>query len=157
MKKTADLATSAVCAGIAVYVFYESATFQPTVAGHDFTGPAFFPRAIAAALAFLAIVLAARTLLAPETTPAPGQAKPEEGKSVWTPWLGAGSLALYLLALEPLGFLIATALLLLAFLLLGGVRKPHILGIYPVAASLLVYYVFGKLLLVYLPEGLLSL
>ena len=151
MKKI-NIAVSVVCVGLAIYALREAATFRHTIVGKDPTGPAFFPRIMAAALILLVAILLGQTFFR-ATVPEEG-AEESGGKRFLSPIAGMAALFVYALVLEPLGFIVATALLALALLFMCGVRKWHVIALYPVVSSLTIYYVFRKLLVVFLPEGI---
>lgn len=147
-----NLAIVAVCVVLASYTLWQTMNFQHTIVGDDPTGPAFFPQLMACLLLALAAILTVETFTTRRRTEA---AAPASGSGFAVmPLLGMAALAGYILLLEPLGFIIATVPLLLALLLFCGVRRPLILLCYPAICSIIMYYVFRKLLLVYLPEGL---
>lgn len=149
--KRINVGVAAVCVALAAYALFEASTFRHTVVGNDPTGPAFFPRLMAAALILLSAILLGQTFIGPPAAPEPADA---EKKRLLPPVAGMAVLFGYALVLEPLGFIVATAILAVAFLLLCGVRKWYVLALYPAAVSLIVYYVFRKLLIVFLPEGI---
>ncbi|MDR1534079.1 MAG: tripartite tricarboxylate transporter TctB family protein [Planctomycetota bacterium] len=148
MKKI-NIAVVAVCLALAGYVTTAAAAFRHA-AGDNEPGPAFAPRLLAAALVLFAAVLAGQTLFAKTAADRPDP--PGAGRFL-PPMTGMAVLFAYILVLEQLGFIVASALLAAAFLLACGVRKWYVLACYPVASSLAIYYIFRKLLIVFLPEG----
>lgn len=85
------------------------------------------------------------------------EASPEEdlhrrghvGKTV----LGAALLAAYIWLLAPIGFIPATVVFTIAFLLLVGERRWWMLIVFPVAASAFVILIFTQVLTIPLPRG----
>lgn len=66
---------------------------------------------------------------------------------------GAVLLALYIWLLGPIGFIPATFLFTLAFLILAGERRWWMLTAFPVGTTVVVVLVFTQLLTVALPRG----
>ena len=66
---------------------------------------------------------------------------------------GAALLALYIWLLGPIGFIPATFLFTLAFLILAGERRWWMLTAFPVGTTVVVVLVFTQLLTVALPRG----
>jgi putative tricarboxylic transport membrane protein len=62
----------------------------------------------------------------------------------------------YAATLEPLGFMLASTLFLLGAMLLAGARKLLYLVLVPSGLSLVLFYVFYRLLEVSLPRGLIE-
>lgn len=112
-------------------------------------GPGFFPLSLAVALSLVALALLVR---APRPIPKTGPAVPEpvhHAKAAGTLLAGVA----YACALEPLGFL-ATTLLLLLFLLRAIEPQPWTLTVtLSSAIALLTYLVFKVWLGVQLPAG----
>ena len=117
-------------------------------------GPGFFPICLAAALTLVSVALVVTALRTPPTAagPASGPRVGGQLKVVGT----LGSLVVYALVLERLGFLLATfALLLFFFKALQRQRWLAALG-GSLATSLATYLVFKVWLGVNLPAGLWS-
>ena len=68
-------------------------------------------------------------------------------------WLGIGITALYLLALQTLGYLISTFLFLLTFIFFGRYRKLFSTLAVSTAGSLAFMYIFMKVVYISLPIG----
>lgn len=126
-------------------------------------GPGFWPKVISAGIAACALITFAQKLLdyrrpmneaaKPEATEVGGAG--EEENAIYWPRvaLGIGLVVAYPLATIFVGYPLATALLLIIFLYLGGQRKWYIV---PIGAlgSLLFTYVFSGVVYVSLPYGL---
>ena len=72
------------------------------------------------------------------------------------PWRLAGGIALtilYVLALDTLGFFVATALYLALFMLLGRYRRMRVIAVASAVGSLAFVFVFMKVVYVSLPLG----
>jgi hypothetical protein len=121
-------------------------------------GPDFWPRAVLVLLMIVcSLEMVRRALAAPEAPPAAGaKAKPHEEEEARYPWLLAGGIAitvLYVPGIEYLGFFVATALYLAAFMLVGRYRRFGIVAAASVLGSLAFIYVFMKIVYVSLPLG----
>ena len=117
-------------------------------------GPGFFPLVLAAALLVVALVLVVNAFRVSPGAPPPSSAR--EGTDRWKLLATLGAFALYVVAFEPLGFLLATVAWL-AFLLgaLARYRWPVAVGA-AVVITAVAYLVFDTWLGVRLPPGLLG-
>ena len=111
-------------------------------------GPGFVPLCLAVALAFVGLLLLWRALREPES-PAPPAALGARWKSV----VSLIALVAYTFALEPLGFLLATAALLFFFFRVLDGQRWWVALTSAVAISLLSYLVFARALHLRQPEG----
>lgn len=128
-----------------------SARHFPNVPGQKI-GAAFLPMLVGAGLLVCGLALVWRAWRTPPQTPA---AAPAEAVERIAPALGVmGSVLLYIVAAERLGFLlVAPFVLLLAFKSLQVAWRPSLMS--AVLGSLLVHVAFYKLLRVPLPWGVL--
>ena len=111
-------------------------------------GPGFVPLCLAVALTLVALLLLWHALREPATA-----APPAEPGERWKPVASLVALAAYTFALEPLGFVLATAALLFFFFrVLDGQRLWMALAS-AVVVSVLSYLIFARALHVRLPEG----
>lgn len=150
MKKL-NVITGAVCILLSLFVIQSALHFEETLIGNDYTGPAFFPNVTSGIMIALSLVLILSSLFfMPKEVDTP--LNPANLKS---PLVGIGVMFCYILALEPVGFIVATAAMIAVMLMIFRVRKVHMLVLYPVFLSVLVYVVFRKLLMIDLPEGVL--
>jgi putative tricarboxylic transport membrane protein len=145
----ADAATGVLCILVALAAGIVAWSF-PAIPGQEY-GAATFPVLIAAGLGLCGALLLGRALL--RLGADTGSADMLAGAT----WRGAAVVALvlvYIFAAQPMGFVPVMSLVLLGALLLYGTR---LLVAVPVAivATLLVHFVFYKLLRVPLPWGLL--
>ena len=146
-----DLLVAGLCLLVALVVAAES---LPRYAGRQGLGPGAFPSWIALFLAVCSAIVIGKALR--ERRLSPALAWPR-GAGLRRILLAVGSMALYLLTLPWLGFTLpSVAFLLIQFRLLGSyswrVSLPLAIG-----SALLVWYVFGALLLLPLPTGLVGL
>ena len=140
---------------LSLFVFISAASFEQTLIQDDYVGAAFFPEVLAGVTALLALFLGwlNRRGMFDEDTRSLADLFPRE---IRLPLAGLLLLTVYVLLLEPLGFILATFLLNISLLLLFGVRSLLYLLIFSSVISLAVYTVFYKILIVPLPEGILS-
>jgi putative tricarboxylic transport membrane protein len=143
-----DRAAGAVTAAVGVALLVAALRLPEAMMG-DPAGPRLLPVILAAALTALGVALAA--VGGPGLPP---------GVRLWGGgWrLAAASLLLFVYAflLEPAGYLVATAGVMLALLALYNPGRPLVNGAVAVGFSLASYYVFHVLLGVYVPRGLLG-
>lgn len=110
-------------------------------------GTTALPRLIGACLLVLSVLL----LLRPEST----VILPAAGARLRTVLMGAAGIV-YLLLLEPVGFITSTVLFMVAGMLIMGVRSLLRLIVVPLILGFSVYYLFTAALGVYLPPGLIE-
>jgi len=111
-------------------------------------GPGFVPLCLAMALALVALLLLWRALREPATS-----APPAEPGERWKPVASLIALAAYTFALEPLGFVLATAALLFFFFRVLDGQRWWVALASAIVVSALSYLVFARALHVRLPEG----
>lgn len=141
---------------LAGYVFWATKDFKPVVSGAP--GPGVWPRIVATVMAFLAIILAAQTLVTQIR-----EKKQTNSDSVEEPvidWKSPGVrtvlimiviFAVFLGVLAIFGLLIALFLLCVAIMLLLGERRLIWLALYPAAIVAFIYVFFGIFLRLNLP------
>jgi putative tricarboxylic transport membrane protein len=116
-------------------------------------GPRFFPNALGIGIMLSGIWL----FLMPGAPP-----QPESPETLALDWLSvglmAGAVLLYVLAFRPLGYILATALMTLAGAQILG-ERGHLVrdSIISVALAVTIALVFGRLLNIDLPPGLLGI
>jgi hypothetical protein len=133
---------------VAGFLFVE--TFNFKTVDWDPLGLPFWPRVLLALLAVLGIYLVIRGSLDQ------GPFQPLE----WRAFVVLGGALAYVLAIDIVGYLIATPLYLILFhLALGGISRRHLIEAVIVAliATGLIWYVFQDMLSVQFPEGVLFL
>jgi putative tricarboxylic transport membrane protein len=139
-----------ICVGMALVaiVFYGFGNFTQQV-NQDDPGPAFYPRALAVllfAFSFVQMVLSWRKRKAQSKD----EAAPER-KETFSYKILLGTLVLsviYGFVFDKVSYLLTTTCFLLAMMLLGGVRKWHILLGVAVCYSVGTYFLFGEVLMV---------
>jgi putative tricarboxylic transport membrane protein len=132
---------------IGAFLFWETFSFK--VVNWDPLGLPFWPRILLGLLGALAVYLIVRGSL---------DDGPYQQLQVRAFVVLAGAIA-YVLAIDILGFLVATPLYLAGFhLALGGVTRRHLVEAVILAAcgTGLIYYVFQDALWVQFPEGILA-
>jgi putative tricarboxylic transport membrane protein len=155
-----SLAPYAALFGAAVYLYREAGAFA-SAARPGQLGPDFWPRAVLILLMIVcgcAIVRRAFFVRVPRTAP-PVTDNDEAGEAAAVrryPWLLVAVIALtiaYVLALDWLGFFVATALYLALFMVVGCYRRARVIVGSSVVGSLAFVYVFMKIVYVSLPLG----
>jgi len=149
--RRADAVTALVFMALGGAALYQTTLFDQTLITDNYLGATFFPRMVAVVMVAMAISLlwGSRKALTEEE-----DGEPMFGPGILRPMVGAVVVGAYSWALEPLGFIISTVILNVAILLTFGVKKIPLLLILPTAATLIIYWVFYKLLTVPLPEGI---
>lgn len=143
-EKAGDIISAVLLLAFAVAMFGLTFGFPPPGQQND-PGTVALPRIVAGGLGLLALLLLTR--------PRGGEPLPRGRAALRV----AGILVLafaYAAALEPLGFILASTLFLLGAMLLAGARKLLYLILVPPGLSILLFYVFYRLLEVALPRGL---
>ena len=115
--------------------------------------PGFFPFLAALGITALGATLALRGLLQ-------GRQDTKDGTSwtwSWPAVLCLVALAIYAQALELLGFALSTFLLMSALFMIAGMRRWHIVLFMGFATAALAEFIFGFLLEMSLPTGLLGI
>jgi putative tricarboxylic transport membrane protein len=142
----------------AAFLYHETGSFA-NAGRPGQLGPDFWPRAVLVLLMIVCgLEMVRRALAAPEAPPATApERKAHEEEQVRYPWLLAGGIAItvaYVPGIEYLGFFIATALYLAAFMLIGRYRRAVIVAATSILGSLAFVYVFMKIVYVSLPLGM---
>lgn len=147
--KRVNLITSIIFLAMGAAIYWESSQFKQTMLKDKFSGPGFFPKLVAVLMIATALFLIINSLL-----------EKEESKekifdsSIKLALIGMAIILVYIASLNSLGFIIATILLNYAFLFLFRVKGKLVLLLQPALTSLIIYWIFAKLLFVPLPEGL---
>ena len=144
----------------ALYLYHATGAFA-AMGREGQLSPAFWPRAVLGLLMLVCTWEIARAAWFPRAArvaPA-GAALDEEaaGEPPRQPLRLAAGIALtaaYVPAMEALGFFIATAIYLAAFMIVGRYRRPFVVAIASVGGSLAFVFVFMKVVYVSLPLGM---
>lgn len=131
----------------AVAVFIETADYRTGPSADP--GAAFFPRMIAALLALLGVFQFVQTYRTGETRTF--EVEIPVAKRVFGAILAP---ILYLLVLPVVGFLVSTIVFLVGFMYYAGARSPGRMIGSSVGITLLLFYIFGSIFYVPLPEGI---
>ena len=122
--------------------------------GYAATGPRFAPLVVGIALLVLSILFLARTFVRPDTDLAERAAR----EAATTDWFGpaavVAALLAYVLLLEPLGYVLATAIFFPAVARVLGSRAPLRDVLTGVVLGLVLFVAFTQFLGVDLPAGL---
>jgi putative tricarboxylic transport membrane protein len=147
VQRTAEILISAGMALLAA-VFYFLGTFTQSVNPDD-PGPGFYPRTLSLLLfvvALVQILLSWRKKGEPHENRKGGA---ERGDFSWRMFIGTMLLSiLYGFVFDKVSYLVTTTCFLLAMMLLGGVRKWHVLLCVAAGYSVATYYLFGQVLMV---------
>jgi putative tricarboxylic transport membrane protein len=132
----------------------------------DRIGPDFWPRAILALLAGVCVYELAKSLFASQARSTGGMLQyfldqasasteeaPARPPSAARVTLGVGATLAYVVLVSLLGFFLATAAFLAAFIALGGYRRWGVVAACSVGGSLAMVVVFMKMVYVSLPLG----
>jgi len=160
LDKLKSLAPYAALFAGAAYLYHEAGAFT-SAARPGQLGPDFWPRAVLALLMIVCGIEVVRRALLARTSDAPRAANAKEvtvepdAVQRYPRLLGAG-IALtiaYVLALDWLGFFVATALYLALFMVVGCYRRARVIAASSILGSLAFVYVFMKIVYVSLPLG----
>ena len=154
MKKI-DQISGVIILGIAV--FYLSKTAKLAIWKGKTLGPGFFPLLLGIALVGLTLLLLVKATLAKRdpSLSHPQRFFPSRSGLLKLLYL-IGALAVYVLTLQPLGYLLSTLLFLFALFLAWDPKRPGLAVAVAVGAVLCSYVFFDLLLQVQLPKGLLG-
>jgi putative tricarboxylic transport membrane protein len=146
MKKI-DILSSLCVIPACLYVFYESGRW-PILP--DLGSPAWIPRGVAVLLLAAALILLGRALTGRSLT-LPGRLEgPDRARVLWV----AALTGVYVIVIERLGFMTATAPYLFGFCLALGERRWVRLIVFAVVVPVMTYLIFDRALNVPLPRGL---
>lgn len=115
-------------------------------------GPAVFPRIIAGIIIACAVIVLVRTIL--DKKPDPKNVDYSSKNAIGV-YITMGALILYFLLMKPLGFLIATVIMLSCFFAWFSKKKIYVCLIMAVVTSLIIFVIFSKALNVSMRFGLL--
>jgi putative tricarboxylic transport membrane protein len=141
--KRANIAAGFILLTISILAYLTAAQFPTT--GSE-TDPGTFPM-------LLSIILGGLTILLLIQTAVKRTVDSDEHGPVRHPLLSMAVILLYLLAVERVGFFIATPLIIVLFLLLSKIRNWILVVSLPIGLTLFIYVLFEKLLSVPLPNG----
>jgi hypothetical protein len=145
--KPVDILAAAILLPICGWVFYESGRWPMLP---DLGNPAWIPRGVAAILLAAAVLLLVKALRGRSLTlPARIQAS-DRARVLWVAALTAG----WVLVIERLGFMAATAPYLFGFVVALGERRWIRVALFAIAVPVATYLVFDRTLNVPLPRGL---
>jgi hypothetical protein len=111
-------------------------------------GPAFFPRVIAACIAVLAVVQLGQSVLHSDATV--HEVTSTVAKRVVVP---AVLLVAYVATLPTLGFVVGTVVFMAVLQWYSGVESARVIAAFSLGITVVLQYVFGSLLHIPLPEG----
>jgi putative tricarboxylic transport membrane protein len=135
----------------AVYLFVVALGFKQ-VGPSDQIGPGFWPQVLCVGIGIGALVRLGQKLRGRERRVAGDAASSPRSSRMPRVALGIGLVAGYVVGMLFLGYILATALFLIAFIYLGGQRKWYVVPL-GIGSSLLFAYVFLKVVYIALPSG----
>lgn len=145
--KSVDIISAVVLIPTCAWVFYESGQW-PILP--DLGNPAWIPRGVAALLLGAAVLLLAKALGGGSLT-LPGRL--QGGDRARVLWVAALT-AVWVLVIERVGFITATAPYLFGFVVALGERRWLRVALFAVVVPVVTYLVFDRTLNVPLPRGL---
>jgi len=144
----------------ALYLYHATDAFA-AMGREGQLSPAFWPRAVLGLLMLVCAWEIARAAwfsrdarAAPVAAAQAGQGADEPPRQPLRLAAGIALTAAYVPAMEALGFFIATALYLAAFMVVGRYRRPFVVAIASIGGSLAFVFVFMKVVYVSLPLGM---
>jgi putative tricarboxylic transport membrane protein len=147
--KTADRIVAFFLIILGMLVFWQAS--QITIFSDELLGPSFFPKTLAIVLIFLGCLLLLRTVVISDFP------KIElEVQGIWKITAVILCSVIYLLTLEPIGFLITTPLLMFALMMLLKRGKLLTKIAFSVLFPAIAWIVFKEFLKIPLPWGILN-
>lgn len=141
---------------LGLYFFWKSGEI-PRIQPKGQLSPAFWPRVILGCLIVFSLLKGIVAFAEGGKGPSPPQVAAEAELVERKRWKLIGSILLvlaYAYLTELIGFPLANFLFLLSFMYLGGVRKPFWLVLLPLSGTIVLLYLFVKLVYVPLPRGI---
>jgi putative tricarboxylic transport membrane protein len=135
----------------AVYLFVVALGFKQ-VGPSDQIGPGFWPQVLCVGIGIGALVRLGQKLRSRERRVVGDAASEADEVRMPRVALGIALVVGYVVGMLFLGYILATALFLIAFVYLGGQRKWYVVPL-GIASSLLFAYVFLKVVYIALPSG----
>ena len=135
----------------AVYLFVVALAFRQ-VGPSDQIGPGFWPQVLCVGIGIGALVRLGQKLRSRERQVVGDAASETDELRIPRVTLGIALVVGYVVGMLLLGYILATALFLIAFIYLGGQRKWYVVPL-GIASSLLFAYVFLKVVYIALPSG----
>ena len=134
-----------------MYLFVVALGFKQ-VGPSDQIGPGFWPQMLCVGIGIGALVRLGQKLRSPESRVIGDAASEASELRMPRVALGVALVVGYVVGMLFLGYILATALFLIAFIYLGGQRKWYVVPL-GIASSLLFAYVFLKVVYIALPSG----
>lgn len=150
--KAADFIGGSAGIALGAYVIFEGSKMPPDLIMK--IGPSFFPDILASGLIIFSVVLIIYAFI--------GRAKGEaeaislKDKGIQRALVSLLAIIAYTALFEPLGYPLATILLVAGVMVLLGKRQPKELAIVSLATTFGVWLIFAKLLKLSMPMGILE-
>lgn len=141
-------------AGIAMLV--DTNSIRVTAAANA-VGPRFFPYVVGGAATLVGLWLAVAVLRGDKAEPEDSEDVDLDQRTDWrTLGLLAATFVLYILIIDPVGYLLSTMLLFGASAWTLGARRPRSLVLTTFLVPFVTFMIFTRLLGIYLPNGILQ-
>ena len=135
---------------------------QPSSVQYRALSPSYWPNIVAGAIAVLGMALVIASVMAAKASEKRGESAEASGEPAGTLWLAlrpfvalAICFALYF-GLEPLGFVLTTAIALAALMILAGEYRPHVVIPVALIVPMVLHLFFTKAASVPIPMGILE-
>jgi hypothetical protein len=149
VQTTAEILISAGMALLAIF-FYALGNFTQSVNPDD-PGPGFYPRTLSLLLLLAALAQIVLSWRKKRQSHKTGEEVAEKSGFSYRVFIGTMLFSvLYGFIFDKASYLVTTTCFLLAMMLLGGVRKWHVLLSVAISYSVATYYLFGYVLMVQL-------
>ena len=151
-----ELVAALLLAGLGIYMLVDTASIR-VLATANAVGPRFFPYVVGGAATLVGLWLAVAVLRGDRAEPEDSEDVDLAQRTDWRALAGiSGNFGLYILVIDPLGYLLATMLLFGGTAFVLGARRPRSLVLATVVVPLVTFLIFTRLLGIYLPNGVLQ-
>ncbi len=151
-----ELVAALLLAGLGVYMLVDTASIR-VLATANAVGPRFFPYVVGGAATLVGLWLAIAVLRGDRAEPEDSEDVDLAQRTDWRALAGiSGIFLLYVLVIDPLGYLLSTMLLFGGTAFVLGARGPRSLVLATVLVPLTTFLIFTRLLGIYLPNGVLQ-
>ena len=162
MEKRLDLPTISIAGfllvtSLVLAFFFITAAADAGLEARGGIGPATWPKVMLIGIAVSAAMIVARELarlFAAQSHERGGAAKDAPAYDNWKAAIGIALLVAYGLAVPFIGFALATALFLVVWLAVGGLKKPLTIALVSVVGTITLLYVFAGLSKMPLDRGI---
>jgi putative tricarboxylic transport membrane protein len=129
----------------------------PVTATANAVGPRFFPYVVGGAAALIGLWLAISVLRGDQAEPENSEDIDLTQRTDWRTLAGlAGTFVVYIVIIEPVGYLLSTMFLFGASAFTLGARRPRSLVLTTLLVPFATFMIFTRLLGIFLPNGILQ-